>query len=250
MFRFFRHLRKNLIQNGQIRRYALYAVGEIALVVIGILLALQIDAWNEEQKLKKKEVVYLKEIRMNLQEDLEDVADAMVMNRRKDSIITSCLMVILETTSEREAMEVILQSMPNLASFSLFSRNRVAFDNMLSGENIDVISNDSLRNGLSSYYSQQVLNYGTQERAKELTRQFVDDITPLLMNQESIRGVYGVANDFKSAENINFRTNPMIFGDLFGMQRNLESHTAYLEYYNAQIKALIAQIDGFLKQTE
>lgn len=250
MIRFFRRLRQNFIGHGQIRRYFLYAVGEIALVVIGILLALQIDTWNEEQKLKRKEVVYLKEIRSNLQEDLESATYWMARNRVKDSVITKCLLAILEAKSNLEAMMAINRNMPTLASFSPFSRNRVAFDNMLSGETIAIISNDSLRNSLSSYYSEEELNYGTQDRAKELTRYFVDHITPLLMNRESITAALGVPNDFKSAEDINFRTNPMIFGDLFGMQKNLEYHTAYLQSYQRQIEALIEQIDDFLNQAE
>jgi hypothetical protein len=47
------------------RKYTLYAIGEIALVVIGILIALQVNNWNEERKNRKLEIIYLK----NLKED-------------------------------------------------------------------------------------------------------------------------------------------------------------------------------------
>ena len=50
MLRFFRHIRKSLIEQNKIRTYLLYAVGEILLVVIGILIALQVNNWNEERK--------------------------------------------------------------------------------------------------------------------------------------------------------------------------------------------------------
>ncbi|MDX1592301.1 MAG: DUF6090 family protein [Balneolaceae bacterium] len=48
--KFFRHLRKAFMEENKIRKYTLYAIGEILLVVIGILIALQVNNWNEERK--------------------------------------------------------------------------------------------------------------------------------------------------------------------------------------------------------
>jgi len=50
MIRFFRTIRKKLIEEDNVRKYLLYAIGEILLVVIGILIALQVNNWNEERK--------------------------------------------------------------------------------------------------------------------------------------------------------------------------------------------------------
>ena len=55
MIKFFRHIRRSLIQKNQMGKYFKYAIGEILLVVIGILIALQINNWNEDRKLKKEE---------------------------------------------------------------------------------------------------------------------------------------------------------------------------------------------------
>jgi len=49
MLTFFRRIRKGLLDIGAARKYLLYAIGEIALVVIGILIALQINNWNQER---------------------------------------------------------------------------------------------------------------------------------------------------------------------------------------------------------
>ena len=55
MLNFFRKIRYNLIESGKSTRYFKYAIGEIILVVIGILIALSINNWNEERKIKNEE---------------------------------------------------------------------------------------------------------------------------------------------------------------------------------------------------
>ena len=67
MLTFFRRIRKGLLEGGATSKYLLYAIGEIALVVIGILIALQINNWNEWRKDRAKE----KEVLSDLVENLE-----------------------------------------------------------------------------------------------------------------------------------------------------------------------------------
>ena len=64
MLTFFRHIRKSLLGSGQARKYLLYAIGEIALVVIGILIALQINNQNiykQERSIEKEYLIALQE---------------------------------------------------------------------------------------------------------------------------------------------------------------------------------------------
>jgi len=55
MIKFFRRLRQKLLAENRFSKYLIYAVGEIILVVIGILIALQINTWNENRIQRKKE---------------------------------------------------------------------------------------------------------------------------------------------------------------------------------------------------
>ena len=56
MLKFFRKIRQKLISEGNLKRYLIYAVGEILLVMIGILLALQVNNWNERNKARNIEL--------------------------------------------------------------------------------------------------------------------------------------------------------------------------------------------------
>lgn len=62
MLTFFKKIRKSLIESDRVRKYLIYAIGEIALVVIGILIALQVNSWNQTRLDRKKEKLLLKEI--------------------------------------------------------------------------------------------------------------------------------------------------------------------------------------------
>ena len=71
MLTLFRKIRKQWLDTGATRKYILYAVGEIALVVIGILIALQINNWNEWRQDRVKEKVILQNVKENLEINIE-----------------------------------------------------------------------------------------------------------------------------------------------------------------------------------
>lgn len=66
MIKFFRKIRRNLIIEGKTTNYLKYAIGEIILVVLGILIALQINNWNEQRKENNEETAVLKNLLENL----------------------------------------------------------------------------------------------------------------------------------------------------------------------------------------
>jgi len=69
MIKFFRKIRQDLLSDGKNRRYLKYAIGEIILVVIGILIALQINNWNEQRKIRIAEKQLYQRILTDLQVD-------------------------------------------------------------------------------------------------------------------------------------------------------------------------------------
>ena len=74
MLKFFRKIRQKLINEGNLKRYIIYAIGEIMLVMIGILLALQVNSWNDIRQAKIDEIrdKMVEEIEEARPDDLED----------------------------------------------------------------------------------------------------------------------------------------------------------------------------------
>ncbi len=73
MLKFFRRIRQNLLSENKFSKYLLYAIGEIILVVIGILIALQINNWNEEQKLLSNEKETIASLKLEFQKNLVEL---------------------------------------------------------------------------------------------------------------------------------------------------------------------------------
>jgi hypothetical protein len=69
MIKFFRRIRRNLLSEGNTGKYFKYAIGEIILVVIGIIIALQINTWNENRKLNNLKQNYYEQILVDLEND-------------------------------------------------------------------------------------------------------------------------------------------------------------------------------------
>ncbi|MBO6793646.1 MAG: hypothetical protein JJ895_07035 [Balneolaceae bacterium] len=88
MLKFFRQIRQKLIEQENVRKYVWYALGEILLVVIGILLALQVNNWNEQRKAEESLKIVLKEVQEDLYNDLVEISLALDWHIEKDSIST------------------------------------------------------------------------------------------------------------------------------------------------------------------
>jgi len=86
MIKFFRKIRKRLVAENKISKYFKYAIGEIVLVVIGILIALQINNWNQIKNNEAQFVMVLKEIRRDLQTDLINAVTGLEHGKEIDSL--------------------------------------------------------------------------------------------------------------------------------------------------------------------
>ncbi len=91
MIRFFRHLRQRLLAENRFSRYLVYAIGEIVLVMIGILLALQVNTWNENRKDQKEALRLMADLQDEVALALEDRENYIQQNEYVASLMGSVL---------------------------------------------------------------------------------------------------------------------------------------------------------------
>ena len=150
MLRFFRTLRQRFLTENRANRYLLYAVGEVILVVIGILIALQVNNWNEDRKKSAYELTMLREIDLALTNDSTLIANLFEPRMDlKEGAIDSLIDI--------QGRNVI----PEHAHFmSLYRRMSIQFNyrynqgpyETLKSNGLDIISNDQLRSDITQMY--------------------------------------------------------------------------------------------------
>jgi len=94
MLKFFRKIRKKLIEQQNVRKYTLYAIGEILLVVFGILIALQINNWNEERKTANSAEILAQSMLADLEKDATALHAAIDFNTEKLQVIEHFISII------------------------------------------------------------------------------------------------------------------------------------------------------------
>ncbi|MDM9630363.1 DUF6090 family protein [Robiginitalea aurantiaca] len=94
MISFFRNLRKKFLSQNHFSKYLLYAIGEIALVMVGILLALQVNNWNESKRERHREVSLLKELKLNLETNIENLEKDIAIQQKGSNYINRMIDII------------------------------------------------------------------------------------------------------------------------------------------------------------
>ena len=146
MIRIFKNIRQKLAAENKIMAYLRYAIGEILLVVIGILIALQVNNWNELRKQRNNELHYLRNLKNDLKLNITEI-DNYITTRNS------------QTASAYKVLEYF-NGKP-LTDFDDFNRNAVnvytwqeffqidnTFRELTNSGNLSIISSDSIKNNL------------------------------------------------------------------------------------------------------
>ena len=147
MIRFFRSIRQSLLAQGRITRYLTYAIGEIVLVVIGILIALQVNDWNEKRKNVDFEENILQLIDQNLVRDTDLIRSEM----ERTSLAVSLTDRLLEQVARDQFNDSLNRWMGKIISFERFRSHSTAFE-VLKAKGIGQVRDKELQLALISYY--------------------------------------------------------------------------------------------------
>jgi hypothetical protein len=207
MIKFFRKMRQRLLTENKFSKYLLYATGEIILVVIGILIALQINNWNEARKDKQQMEVYINSIKEELAFDMEEL-QAIDVILKKQIIAGNLIIPIMESDNQ-----VVVDSLEFIMSFNAMTSTTslVQSDNtwgLLNSTGIVSQFQDAvLKQMLQSYYREhQIIANGLNNSANPIRleirqlkyelfsdvehRKFFPTSSPVAPNKESYKAIF------------------------------------------------------------
>jgi len=160
MLKFFRTIRKKLIEQYKVRKYLLYALGEIMLVVFGILIALQVNNWNEQRIERTREVKILREISNDLQSNYVEIEEIYQSIDQKLSDINRVLSLIEQNQFTRENDTLLY--VYNDYGTGIFNSANTGYQ-FLQSNGLGIISNDSLRISVTDMYEREFRNIHLRE---------------------------------------------------------------------------------------
>ena len=150
--KFFRSVRQKVLSNGQLKRYLLYAFGEILLVMIGILLALRVNEWNDNRKEQALEQTYYCKITEDIQQDVQQI-DKMI--QENDDRIHQCnLLVHLLQTDKPDRYELLQAAVGSISKTTFtFKASTAAFEDLKSSGNLKILRDHAIKDSLIHYYA-------------------------------------------------------------------------------------------------
>ena len=157
MIKFFRKTRQNLILKNQTYKYFKYAIGEIVLVVIGILIVLQINNWNQSRILKIEEVKSLESLHSEFQENLQKFDNIHALQLIRNDAIDEILFSNVSNYSLSSLDSLYLKANFNWTYNPSFG----IYNTLINSGKIQLIANDTLKDRISQF--------------KELVNDYIED---------------------------------------------------------------------------
>ena len=215
MLTFLRKIRRSLIESGTTRKYLLYAMGEIALVVIGILIALQINKWNEQREDWVLEKLLLSEINREFLENKKQFERGVAAHKlayMSTLDLVEYFPIQLEKTGVVDS--VIIKLSQSLERYT-FNPSQGTILSILNNSTFEVIRDPELRRLLISW-NDWVQDYQENESQKMLhSRAF---LVPMLNNALNFTNTSDERIDWEMLETLEFenviRQRVHFLGDL------------------------------------
>jgi hypothetical protein len=190
MLSVFRKIRLRLLRLDATKRYVVYAIGEIALVVIGILIALQVNNWNEQRKdLRMVRVITTNLIsefesnRLTLQARMNTLASSISHSRKILSMIGS-----YDSELEEREIDSILSY---TTYYGNFNPSNAAIEELIHSGKLDLVEDDTLKQYLFQWL--QLLE-DTSEDFKNQDLKTNEYLVPFLSRHVSLRNLLWLEN--------------------------------------------------------
>jgi hypothetical protein len=159
MIKLFRRVRQRLLTENKFSRYLLYGIGEVLLVVIGILIAVQINAWHGNRTLKINEANILSQLNIDLRENYKELSG---IHEDMEASNVYGKNILNHLQHKNEVTDSLRYWVEGFSSEYIFNNANTTYKNLENSSN-NIISNDSLRLRITLMYEREFANVHRRE---------------------------------------------------------------------------------------
>lgn len=248
MARIFNAIRQNLLAQGRVARYLTYAIGEIVLVVIGILIALSINNWNSDIKKKASQSEYLAAIESEFRENQKRLNQVRSINQY--NIISARELSKLMGTEPNSVSVEKLRSMviATIASEVHYRPSNGVIEEIISSGKLDLFESDSLRYLLTGWSSDLSK---VQFQEKEEVNRFRELVINELMKTVNLKdATYEYQNNVFNFSRSKLNANDFDLLKSLYLENNLVGFISASEFLERRYKGLEQKIQIIIQHIE
>ena len=254
MIKIFRKIRYDLMRENKTGKYIKYAIGEILLVVIGILIALSINTWSENQKKDEQGNIYLNDLKSDIVIDIQTLDNIILNNTNRinnaDSIINT--LATQKSFSKKEMLTFINQNRV-LTTASYFIPEKSTINQIEASSGGHLIKNKALRDIIFRYYSINDRNEKNYEVSSQLYQHnyFTEHIIKgALLGGEFFKQVIGTSLNRPYTDLSKLKQNSDFLAALFGKKINTETQNRQYDKIKTMAEDLLRLITDELQKPE
>jgi len=247
MIKFFRKIRQQLLTENKVSKYLLYAIGEIVLVVIGILIALAINNWNQKNKNDQLANVYLMDFKQDLETDIESLKERINKNKILSSTVDSIFFTLATKNKfSNEELWYFYNQNLSLVYESYFIPEKNTIRQFEASNNAHLISSKTLKDNLFNYYLVNDRNEMNGEKSVQLYQHhfYTKELTQPLLSGDIIYNIGGSTLGRPNLDLNDLRMNSAYLWSLGGKKNAADVQTVNYENIKALAEDLVKMIDS------
>jgi hypothetical protein len=250
MIKFFRHIRQNLLMENKTGKYFKYAIGEIVLVVIGILIALQINNWNENRKSNIEEMAILKAMKTDFKET-KNRAEETIESQKE--VVDYCYKLQIIMNGHKEIDSIGEYIYRGALSYWRIEPVHGTYDGLIGSGKTDIIKNQNLKSLLAEYSAEIKYGFEDEEFGLELTSLLTEKCSPYsaFLEPEKYRKRVGiekpVSEEKRNSAIVEHLNNNSFLGVLVAKSDMAHNRLEYQKNILSLVEKILTQIESELE---
>jgi hypothetical protein len=250
MIKFFRKIRYDLMGKNKTTTYFKYAIGEIVLVVIGILIALWINNTYQDYKNKQLSTLFTQGFKRDLVADITLLVDRIKRNKNVVKSIDSIIVIInYKTELSSDELQSFIRCNTLISYESSFIPEKGTIRQFESQNSNNLMSSKSLKAKLFSYHTLNDRNEKNMETSVQLYQHtfFTRDFVKILLTEEIINEFNGIESAMNPESINNIRNNKEYVSSLFHKKEITKNQNRNYQDVKTKAKELIGLIESELE---